>query len=106
MSLFILFRYGKWKAKEAAKEERRARRAEKRARGEPLSDWDDDPEKFKESESIIMVLLKTLVIVLAIGMLAGHFVTGSLVWGYKGKWMQWRTYWPFEVRFSNCADYY
>jgi hypothetical protein len=20
--------------------------------------------------------------------------------------MQWRTYWPFEVRFSNCADYY
>lgn len=91
--------YGKWKAAEAAKEARRAKRAEKRAKGEELSDWEDDPDapgSVSEEDSVGMVLAKTLLILVLVFMLSGKFVTDSLVWGYDGKWVHWRTYWPFE----------
>jgi hypothetical protein len=94
-------RYGNWKAKEAAKEERRKKRHEKKARGEPLSDWEEDPDREVQSKFTIFVLLKTIFILLVVATLAGRFITGSMTWGYKGKWVQWKTYWPFEVRVSR-----
>lgn len=88
--------YGKWKASEAAKEERRSKRVEKKAKGEPLSDWEDDPDRPVESEPLFRVVLKTLVVLIIVFTLSGRFVTGSMTWGYQGKWVKWRTYWPFE----------
>ncbi|KAG8765964.1 hypothetical protein FRC15_006670 [Serendipita sp. 397] len=89
-------KYGKWKEEQAEIEERRKRRAEKRKRGEELSDWEDDPDQKKEEESALVVFFKTLFVLVVIFTLSGKFVTGSLTWGYQGKWIQWRTYWPFE----------
>ena len=42
------------------------------------------------------MLAKTLLVVILVFMLSGKFVTNSLVWGYSGKWVHWKTYWPFE----------
>jgi hypothetical protein len=91
-------RYGNWKAKEAAKEERRKKRQEKQSRGEPLSDWEEDPDREVESEPAIRVILRTIFIILVVVTLSGRFITGSMTWGYTGKWVKWKTYWPFEVR--------
>lgn len=88
--------YGKWKEEQAAKEERRKKRAEKKARGEELSDWEDDPERPVQRESTIMVIFKTLFVLFAIITLSGRFITGSMIWGYNGKWVHLKTYWPFE----------
>ncbi|PVG03587.1 cytochrome b5 [Serendipita vermifera] len=88
--------YKKWKDAEEAKEKRKKLRQEKKERGEPLSDWEDDPDAPREEESFFVTTIKTLFIIVAIVALSGKFVTGSMTWGYQGKWVQWRTYWPFE----------
>ncbi|KZP00066.1 cytochrome b5, partial [Calocera viscosa TUFC12733] len=86
--------YGRWKVeqakKDAAKLERKKRREAKLAAGTPLSPDDiDEPE-----ESLVWALTKVLVVILAFTAIAGRFVTGSALWGYEGKWVKWRTYWP------------
>jgi len=86
--------YGKWKMKqeelEREKAERAKRRAEKTAKGEKLEKEDlDEPE-----ESAIVALLKVFLVCLLFVSLTGKFVTGSFTFGYKGKWVQLKTYWP------------
>jgi len=86
--------YGRWKAEQAKKEaaaaERRKRREAKLASGEPILPEDvDEPE-----ESALWALTKVLLLFLLFVVIAGRFVTGSMTWGYTGKWVQWRTYWP------------
>jgi hypothetical protein len=39
-------------------------------------------------------------VILAVVILSGRFITGSIVWGYDGKWVHLKTYWPFEVIYS------
>ena len=90
-------RYGRWKAQQAAKEERRKSRAERRARGEDVSD-DEESAHGPPDESVIIALGKMLLLILMVTALAGQFITGSPLWGYKGKWTNIHTYLaPFTV---------
>jgi len=80
-------------AKEAAKAERAKRREEKLARGEELTKDDFDPPD-ESDENAVWALFKVFVVVLSFVALTGKFVLGSYTWGYEGKWVQLRTYWP------------
>ena len=89
-------RYGRWKAEQAAKEERRKSRAERRARGEDVSEDEDGVEA--GPSSLLVALGKMLLLILIGTALAGQFITGSPLWGYKGKWTNIHTYLaPFAV---------
>jgi hypothetical protein len=95
-------RYGRWKAQQAAKEERRKLRAERRARGEDVSEDEDNVDE-PPDESLIMTLGKLLLFTLIAFALAGQFITGSPLWGYKGKWTNIHTYLaPFTVSSPIC----
>ena len=49
-------------------------------------------------ESLFMALGKILLFILVCTALAGQFITGSPLWGYKGKWTNIHTYLkPFKV---------
>ena len=90
-------RYGRWKAQQAAKEERRKSRAERRARGEDVSEDEEGVDEPPE-ESLFMGVGKLLLLLLVCTALAGQFITGSPLWGYKGKWTNIHTYLkPFKV---------
>ncbi|EJU06483.1 cytochrome b5, partial [Dacryopinax primogenitus] len=69
---------------------RAQRRTAKLASNQPLLPEDlDEPE-----DSVPFALLKVFLVLLLFVALAGRFVTGSVWWGYDGKWVHWRTYWP------------
>ena len=94
-------RYGRWKAQQAAKEERKKSREERRARGEDVSedgDGDGVDGRPDPNASLVLALGKILLLVLIGTALAGQFITGSPLWGYKGKWTNIHTYLaPFTV---------
>jgi hypothetical protein len=104
LTLCTRSRYGRWKAQQAADEERRKSRAERRARGEDVSE-DEESVDGPRDESLIMTLGKVLLLILIGTALAGQFITGSPLWGYKGKWTNLHTYLaPFTVsRFTNLT---
>jgi hypothetical protein len=56
-----------------------------------------------EEEIGILGILKFIVIVLVCVTLAGKFFTGSYAWGYKGKWLQFKTYWPVSYELINFS---
>jgi len=89
--VYACSRYGRWKAQQAAREERRKSRAERRARGEEVSE-DEDGVDEPPDESLVMALGKILLLILIGTALAGQFITGSPFWGYKGKWTNIQTY--------------
>jgi hypothetical protein len=99
-------RYGRWKAQQAAKEERKKSREERRARGEDVSEDEGEGEGVdgRPDASLALALGKILLFVLIGTALAGQFITGSPLWGYKGKWTNIHTYLaPFTVsRFTCC----
>ena len=60
----------------------------------------DDEENVDGSPdgSLIMALGKMLLLILMVTALAGQFITGSPLWGYRGKWTNIHTYLaPFTV---------
>jgi hypothetical protein len=87
-------RHKKWKeeqaAKERAKEERRKRREEKIKKGEPILPEDED----EKEPSVALGFIKFLAVVFAIFFLSSWFFTGTWLWGYQGKWSNWRSYIP------------
>jgi hypothetical protein len=86
MQLSIELKYMEvgWQRKQPRESgERNDRR--KKVRGEPLPDWDADPDREVESESSICVILKTKSIILVVVTLSGWFMTGGMMWGYTGK---------------------
>lgn len=42
----------------------------------------------------MLALVKVLFVLLVSASLAGQFLVGSYTWGYDGKWVQAKTYWP------------
>lgn len=57
-----------------------------------------------EQEIGILDLLKFFVIVLVCATLAGKFFTGSYTWGYRGKWLHLKTYWPVSYELFNFSS--
>ncbi|KZT60236.1 cytochrome b5, partial [Calocera cornea HHB12733] len=97
-------RYGRWKVEQAKKEaaalERKKRREAKLSSGTPLAPEDlDEPE-----ESLLWALTKIFLFLLLFTAIAGRFITGSVLWGYEGKWARWRTYWPAGERVFSEAE--
>ena len=59
---------------------------------------DEDGVDEVHDESLLMALGKMLIFILIGAALAGQFITGSPLWGYKGKWTNIHTYLaPFTV---------
>ena len=59
---------------------------------------DEESVDSPRDESLIMTLGKMLLLILMGTALAGQFITGSPMWGYKGKWTNVHTYLaPFTV---------
>ena len=56
-----------------------------------------------EEEVGILGLLKFIVIVLVCITLAGKFFSGSYTWGYRGKWLQLKTYWPVSYELISVS---
>ncbi|KAF9268303.1 cytochrome b5 [Marasmius fiardii PR-910] len=71
---------------------RKRERDEKIARGEEVGPEEKDPTA--QEEVGLLGLLKFLLVVILCISLAGKFITGSFVWEYDGKWVQWKTYFP------------
>ncbi|KAI0034435.1 cytochrome b5-like heme/steroid binding domain-containing protein [Vararia minispora EC-137] len=72
--------------------ERKKEREEKLARGEEVGPEEPDPTH--EPEVGVAGLLKFIVYLLLFVLLTGKFVTGDFFWGYDGKWVHLKTYWP------------
>ena len=65
---------------------------------------DEDGVDGRADESLIMALGKILLFILIGVALAGQFITGSPLWGYKGKWTNVHTYLaPFSVSRLICT---
>ena len=59
---------------------------------------DEESADSPRDESLIMAFGKILLLILMGTALAGQFITGSPLWGYKGKWTNIHTYLaPFRV---------
>jgi hypothetical protein len=75
--------------------ERKKEREEKLARGEKVGPEEPDPTY--EPEIGVLGLLKFLVYLLLFIVFTSKFVTGDYFWGYNGKWVQLKTYWPVRI---------
>ena len=73
----------KWKAQQEAKK-----------RANPSSDGSSNDVDVSAPLSAIGGLFKMAIIGLLIALAAGHFVTGDVLWGYRGKWTKLSTYLP------------
>ena len=87
--------YQKYREEEAkrlaAKEERKRIRAEKIARGE-----DGGPEEEDENKLSLWDIIKTTLVIIGMIALTGQVVTGSLLWGAKGRLTDVRSWWPTQ----------
>ena len=54
----------------------------------------DENEETSPMANTICTVIMTLFFSLVIGVFAGLFVHGDPLWGYRGKWSNWRTYIP------------
>ncbi|WFD35335.1 dihydrofolate reductase [Malassezia cuniculi] len=81
-------KHQKWKQEQ---EEKEKRRAEAIARGEPVP-----KEPFP--------LLGVAVLLVIVTLLTGQFLTGDVLFGYRSKWTNWRTYIPQQERVFTEAE--
>jgi len=92
--------YQKYREEEAKrlqeKEERKRVRAEKLARGEEVG-----PEERDEGVWSLWDIIKTLIVIIGGIALTGQLVTGSLVWGAKGRITDVRSWWPSQKTFFS-----
>ncbi|TFL00636.1 cytochrome b5-like heme/steroid binding domain-containing protein [Pterulicium gracile] len=72
--------------------DRQKEREAKIAKGEPVGSPERDPTAGKDLG--VLALVKVLFVLLVSASLAGQFLVGSYTWGYDGKWVQAKTYWP------------
>jgi predicted heme/steroid binding protein len=73
---------------------RQKEREAKIARGEPVGPEERDPTA--QHEVGALGLLKFFAVLVVSVLLAGKFLTGSYTYGYEGKWVQLKTYWPAQ----------
>lgn len=96
MSPNTSYRYQKYREEEAKrlqeKEERKRVRAEKLARGEEVG-----PEERDEGVWSLWDIIKTLIVIIGGIALTGQLVTGSLMWGAKGRITDVRSWWPVSL---------
>lgn len=82
------------------KQERLKLRQKAKAEGRPLPPGDDfDAEE--EPSFVANAIFTTAYagfVVLVIALLAGQFIHGDFLWGYRGKWTKWQTYFPPKMR--------
>lgn len=85
--------YQKYREEEAKrlaeKEERKRIRAEKITRGEKV-----DPEEKDDDRWTLWDVIRTLIVIVGMIALTGQLVTGSLVWGARGRLVEVRSWWP------------
>lgn len=78
------------------RQERIRARKQARAEGRPVpggEDEDEEPE-FSFVANLILSVSFTAFMAVIIALLAGQFIQGDPLWGYRGKWTNWHTYIP------------
>ena len=48
-------------------------------------------------DKILWLTIKWSFVGLLVAAAAGQFVAGDPIWGYRGKYLQWNTYWPVSI---------
>ncbi|WFD00573.1 hypothetical protein MYAM1_003324 [Malassezia yamatoensis] len=82
-------------AKERRKEE--VKKAREEGRTLPPSDLDQDEESAPLTYFFGLSVV-VLIVAIALGSLSGMFFTNDPLWGYRGKWSNWRTYIPLSIK--------
>ncbi|WFD44636.1 hypothetical protein MPSI1_003306 [Malassezia psittaci] len=77
-----------------AKERRKEQVKKAREEGRTLPPSDLDEEESAPLTYFLGLSVVVLVVAIALGSLSGMFFTNDPLWGYRGKWSNWRTYIP------------
>lgn len=87
-----------WLAQQKRREEREKARAE--GRWVPPSNWDDEEESAPLGNFICTTFMFGIMAVV-FALLSGLFLHNDPLWGYRGKWSNWRTYVPVRGRLTS-----
>lgn len=80
---------------ELIKERKRARAEGKHVPYDP--DLDDEDER-SFAANLILSVFYTAFLAMVIAIFGGLFIHGDALWGYRGKWTNWRTYFPVRTK--------
>lgn len=86
----------RWLEKQKQIKERKQARAE--GRSVPYDPELDEEEDVPFLANCLFSLTYTAFVVAIIALFAGQFIHGDFLWGYRGKWTNWRTYFPPTMR--------